>query len=54
MASFRGGRRFDDVGRMLYFTDLPESFAWQELKDLCKAYGRVIRADVNRCGARAP
>ena len=45
----RGGRRFDDVGRCLYFADLPDSFAWQELKDLCKAYGRVIRADVNRC-----
>ena len=30
------------------FENLPASFAWQELKDLCKPYGRVIRADVNR------
>ena len=48
-----GGKRFDDEGRMLYFSDLPETFAWQELKDLCKTYGRVIRADVNRCARAA-
>ena len=49
MSGFRGGRRFDDSGRLLHFSELPDTFAWQELKDLCKAYGRVIRADVNRC-----
>ena len=44
-----GGRmRFDDTGRLVTFENLPASFAWQELKDLCKPYGRVIRADVNR------
>ena len=48
MQGMRGGKRFDDVGRCL--THRPAGvLRVAGAPDLCKAYGRVIRADVNRC-----
>lgn len=41
------GSRFGS-GKRVYIGNLPWSVEWQDLKDLCKQYGNVIRADVEK------
>ncbi|KAK4056798.1 g-strand binding protein [Microbotryomycetes sp. JL221] len=40
------GRIQPGTGRQLYITNLPQSTNWQELKDLFRPAGNVIRADI--------
>lgn len=39
-------RRESDRGRKIVIWNLPYHIRWQDLKDLCRDYGNVIRADV--------
>merc|ERR1712060_201501 len=45
---FNGGLRPGprDKGRVLYVGNLPFRTAWQDIKDLFKEYGDVIRVDI--------
>lgn len=42
----RGGSRPSDRGRKIVVWNLPYHIRWQDLKDLFRDYGNVIRADV--------
>eukprot|EP00003_Mantamonas_plastica_P002934 TRINITY_DN1234_c0_g4_i1.p1 TRINITY_DN1234_c0_g4~~TRINITY_DN1234_c0_g4_i1.p1 ORF type:complete len:207 (-),score=70.29 TRINITY_DN1234_c0_g4_i1:68-688(-) len=43
---FNGRGGFDDTGRLLYIGNIPYQTSWQDLKDIFREYGDVIRADV--------
>ncbi|KAK4051148.1 g-strand binding protein [Microbotryomycetes sp. JL201] len=43
---FSGGRGNTGTGRHLYITNLPPTAGWQDLKDLFRPAGSIIRADI--------
>jgi len=46
-------RHTSSENAILFVTNLPYSFSWQDLKDTFKPYGTIIRADVHTDGTRS-